>query len=150
MIVKTYGLYDGVSKHFIQTFTSENDDTAKRSCEYIVHDKNADIRKLKDCTVEYLYSFDTSTGEIADVSRHTICAFSSIIESSGVASFDPTELEKIYGSINSNKTVLETILTKLGDFEQRFNGCLSSIALLKQTVSQIISGDIVCQKKKRK
>ena len=80
MIVKTYGIYDSVQQEYVRTFNASNDDDARRAVDYIVSEKNFDDNSGKDRTINFLYSFDSSTGAITDNSVHLVCNFASAIE----------------------------------------------------------------------
>lgn len=77
--IKTYGLYDGVSKEFIRTFTSVNDETAERACKYIVREPKFDEIQGKDIIIIHLYDFDTGSGKVENNDVRQICALSTFI-----------------------------------------------------------------------
>lgn len=74
MLLLTYGLFDGVAKEYVRTFTSKNDDVAQRAADYIVREPNFDKVAGKDMIINYLYTMDTETGVIVDNNIHTICS----------------------------------------------------------------------------
>lgn len=80
MIIKTYGLFDGVAKTYVRTFTSTNDETAQRAVKYIVREQGFDKIAGRDYVVTHLYDMDTETGAIVDNSVHTICSMANEIE----------------------------------------------------------------------
>lgn len=73
MIVKTYGLYDKVSKNVVRTFTSQNNDTAERAAKYIVREKDFDPIEGCDMIVKHLFDFDSETGVVVDNVIEPIC-----------------------------------------------------------------------------
>lgn len=81
MILRTYGIFDGVLGEYCRTFNAKNDEEAKRASEYIVREKGFDDIAGKDRVINYLYSMDTETGVITDNSVHVICNLSTFIES---------------------------------------------------------------------
>lgn len=80
MILKTYGIFDGVSGEYVRTFVAGNDDEAKRAAEYIVRDKGFDDISGKDRSIHHLYNVDTGTGQVVDNSVYMICNLSTYIE----------------------------------------------------------------------
>lgn len=150
MIVKTYGLYDTVAKHVIQTFTAESDAVALRSCEYIIHDRNADIRKLRDCTVMYLYSFDTSTCDIVDSSKSTLLTFASLIDEQKLPLFNSSLSDELINSVKQTKEDVLHLIEYNKSFSNNEKEFIKRIDALDSKLTAVIQGDIVCQKKKKK
>lgn len=79
MVVKNYGLYDTVSKEVVRTFTSNNDESAQRTVEVMLRDPKTDRTQAKDFILKYLFSFDSSEGNIIDVNQKDIIALAAIM-----------------------------------------------------------------------
>lgn len=79
MIVRYYGIKDTIQKEYVRTITSQNDAVAERAVQYIVRDPNFDRIAGKDYVLDYIYSFDSVTGEILDNNLRLICSFASAL-----------------------------------------------------------------------
>jgi hypothetical protein len=74
MQVRFYGLFDGVQKEYVRTFTFKNDEVAQRGCEYIVREPNFDKIAGRDYVLQYLYTWDSESGLVIDNNISTICS----------------------------------------------------------------------------
>jgi len=110
MQVRTYGLYDGVSKEVVRTFTSNNDESAKRTTEIMLKDPKTDRSQAKDFILMYLYSFDTGTGAIVDDARHEICALASIMPEE--VQYDQAGIDELKDIIKGQNAQINQLETK--------------------------------------
>ena len=151
MIIKTYGIYDSVAKTLRSTFVSENDAVCIRSCEITAKDPKVDRDTLKDCIVKYLYGVDSESGAVVDATQRDIIAFASILEKVPNVNLDEESFGHVKEMFESIKKSYDHVGEKFhqqSDINEAFSKALKD---LSQKVSDIIGGNIKCQKyRKRK
>lgn len=102
MIVKTYGLFDGVAKEYVRTFTAKNDEVAQRSAKYIVREPNFDSIAGRDYIITHLFDFESSTGQVVDNDIRVICNLAQEIE---IFEKEKKEMAKLAAKIARKKGV---------------------------------------------
>lgn len=148
MIIKYYGLYDSVAKTLISTFTAANDEVCLRSCEHIAADPKSDAQMLKDCIVQYLYSVDSESGTVVDITKRDLVAMAAILEKSAPNIDDKTisEIKEDFAKIKEQFDKYKNLDHKCLEILDLFDKHLSQI---EAKVDSIIKGEIKCQKYKK-
>lgn len=151
MLILTYGIFDTVAKSLRSTFTSENDETAVRACYATAKDPRADRATLKDCVVKYLYSIDSATGEIVDVSQRVVITFSTVLEEVGEVNVNEKSLVEVKEYVDKVRQSYKAVGDSIMTLDKANGAILDRLSSLEKKVDSIINGEIKCQKfKKRK
>lgn len=150
MYIKTYGIFDTAAKTLRSTFTSENDETAIRSCEIVAKDPNADRDTLKDCVVKYLYTVESADGSIVDIQQRDLVAFASLLEKVGPVNVDKKSMAELKDMFLKLKQSYASMGESMNQQSTVNEAMSKEIQSLKKIVNDIIGGNIKCQKYRKR
>lgn len=149
MLILTYGVFDTVAKTLRSTFTSENDDTALRACVASAKDPRADRETLKDCVVKYLYSVDSSNGQIVDVTQRDLVAFASILDEVGEVNINEKSLVEVKEYVDKVRQSYSAVGDQMKTLDKANGAIFERLESLEKKLNAIINGEIKCKKYKK-
>lgn len=150
MLILTYGIFDTVAKTLRSTFTSDNDETAIRACYATAKDPRADRITLKDCVVNYLYSVDSASGEIVDMSQRTIITFATVLDEVGEVTINEKSLVEVKDYVDKVRQSYKAVGDSIQTLDKANGAILDRLSSLEKKVDALINGEIKCKKFKKR